>query len=31
MKRAMRENRSHNEMIIDGEFHVAIKKQILNT
>ena len=30
MKRAMSENLTHRGMAI-GEFHVAIKKQIINT
>jgi len=30
MKRAMIDNLTHRSMIIYGEFHLAIKKQIIN-
>ncbi len=31
MKRAIKDNFTLNFTIIDGEFHVAIKKQIIST
>jgi len=31
MKRAMRENHTQGDDYSNGEFHVAIKKQIINT
>lgn len=30
MKRAIRDNLTRGRMIIDGEYHVTIKKQIIN-